>query len=127
MRLSNTARGLIALAALMPLGALAGTYNLTIDHQPMTIDGKAKTAMTINGGIPGPTLHFQEGEEVTINVTNKLDVDSSIHWHGLLLPYTEDGVPGISFDGIKPGETYTYRFPIKQAGGNSDNKCDTHG
>lgn len=66
MRLSNTARGLIALAALMPLGALAGTYNLTIDHQPMTIDGKAKTAMTINGGIPGPTLHFQEGEEVTI-------------------------------------------------------------
>ena len=116
MRLSNTARGLIALAALMPLGALAGTYNLTIDHQPMTIDGKAKTAMTINGGIPGPTLHFQEGEEVTINVTNKLDVDSSIHWHGLLLPYTEDGVPGISFDGIKPGETYTYRFPIKQAG-----------
>jgi len=116
MRLSNMTRWLLALAALVPLGALAGTYDLVIDRQPITIDGKAKTAMTINGGIPGPTLRFKEGEEVTLNVTNRLDVDTSIHWHGLLLPYTQDGVPGISFPGIKPGETFTYRFPIKQTG-----------
>ncbi|MFC6673779.1 copper resistance system multicopper oxidase [Marinobacterium aestuariivivens] len=103
-------------AGLFSISALAGSYDLVIDQQPLEIDGKAKTAMTINGGVPGPTLRFREGEEVTINVTNKLDVDSSIHWHGLLLPYTQDGVPGISFAGIEPGETFTYRFPIKQAG-----------
>ncbi|NVK42576.1 MAG: copper resistance system multicopper oxidase [Oceanospirillaceae bacterium] len=104
------------LAGLWSLGALAGTYDLVIDEQPLEIDGKTKSAMTINGGIPGPTLRFKEGEDVTINVTNNLDVDSSIHWHGLLLPYTQDGVPGISFPGIRPGETFTYRFPIVQAG-----------
>jgi len=104
------------LAGVWVLGAQAATYNLVIDEQPLAIDGKTKSAMTINGGVPGPTLRFREGEEVTINVTNRLDVDSSIHWHGLLLPYTQDGVPGISFPGIGPGETFTYRFPIVQAG-----------
>ena len=72
--------------------------------------------LTINGTVPGPTLRFKEGEEVTINVTNTLDVDTSLHWHGLVLPFRQDGVPGISFNGIKPGETFTYHFPIKQSG-----------
>ncbi|MFC6673433.1 copper resistance system multicopper oxidase [Marinobacterium aestuariivivens] len=116
MYLSSIKRGLLVAGCLMSFGALAGTYDLVIDQQRLAIDGKAKNAMTLNGGIPGPTLRFTEGEEVTINVTNKLDVDSSIHWHGLLLPYTQDGVPGISFPGIKPGETFSYRFPIVQAG-----------
>ncbi|TCK02339.1 copper resistance system multicopper oxidase [Marinobacterium mangrovicola] len=116
MRLGHAVRGLLAVAALAPLSTLAGTYDLVIDQQALSIDGTAKSAMTINGGIPGPTLRFKEGEEVTLNVTNQLDVDTSLHWHGLLVPYTEDGVPGISFDGIKPGETHTYHFPIKQSG-----------
>lgn len=116
MLLSCIKKAVPVLAGLWSLGALAGTYDLVIDEQPLEIDGKTKSAMTINGGIPGPTLRFKEGEDVTINVTNNLDVDSSIHWHGLLLPYTQDGVPGISFPGIRPGETFTYRFPIVQAG-----------
>ncbi len=116
MLMSCIKKAVPLLAGLWSLGALAGTYNLVIGEQPLEIDGKAKTAMTINGGIPGPTLRFKEGEDVTINVTNNLDVDSSIHWHGLLLPYTQDGVPGISYPGIRPGETFTYRFPIVQAG-----------
>ncbi|WP_240476498.1 copper resistance system multicopper oxidase [Marinobacterium rhizophilum] len=116
MLMSCIKKAVPLLAGLWSLGALAGTYNLVIGEQPLEIDGQAKTAMTINGGIPGPTLRFKEGEDVTINVTNNLDVDSSIHWHGLLLPYTQDGVPGISYPGIRPGETFTYRFPIVQAG-----------
>ena len=61
-------------------------------------------------------MRFKEGENVRINVTNNLDEMTSIHWHGLILPFDQDGVPGISFPGIKPGETFTYEFPIQQAG-----------
>jgi L-ascorbate oxidase len=104
----------VAMASASP--AVAGTYSLTIDKSPMNISGTERPAMTVNGQVPGPTLRFKEGEDVTINVTNKMDVDTSIHWHGILLPYTQDGVPGISFPGIKPGETFTYRFKIKQSG-----------
>jgi L-ascorbate oxidase len=107
---------ILAIASLGPIGAMAGSYDLVIDEQIVNITGKDKKAMTINGQFPGPTLHFREGEDVTINVTNRLDVDSSIHWHGLLLPYQMDGVPGLSFDGIKPGETFSYQFPVKQSG-----------
>ena len=96
--------------------ALGGTYDLTIDEKSVNLTGSDRTGMVINGTIPGPVLRFKEGEALTINVTNKLNVDTSIHWHGLILPYKQDGVPGISFDGIKPGTTHTYRFPAQQNG-----------
>jgi CopA family copper-resistance protein len=66
--------------------------------------------------LPAPTLRWQEGETVTIRVTNRLNVDTSIHWHGLILPFDMDGIPGVSFDGIKPGETFTYSFTLEQSG-----------
>ena len=95
---------------------LAGTYDLTVGETTINVSGTEKTALGINGTVPGPTLRFKEGEDLVINVTNTLDEDTSIHWHGLILPFTEDGVPGISFDGIKPGTTHTYRFPVQQSG-----------
>ena len=84
----------------------------------VNITGRERPATLINSQLPGPVLRFKEGEEVTIRVTNRLDEISSIHWHGLLLPSSQDGVPGVSdgFQGIPPGQTFTYRFPIKQAG-----------
>lgn len=96
--------------------AVAKTYDLTVD--PVIIDTGAftKSGIGYNGASPGPVLRFKEGEEVTINVTNNLNEDTSIHWHGLILPFQQDGVPTISFDGIKPGETFTYKFPIVQSG-----------
>jgi len=109
---------LAALAAILlaPATARAGTYDLTIGKAAINVAGKDQTAMTINGAVPGPVLRFKEGEDLVINVTNTLGEDTSIHWHGLILPYQQDGVPGISFSGIKPGETFTYRFPAQQAG-----------
>lgn len=89
---------------------------LTIGHTPVTIDGKTSHAVTINGTVPGPLLRLKEGQRVRIAVTNTLDEDTSIHWHGLLVPFQMDGVPGVSFPGIKPGETFVYDFPIIQSG-----------
>ncbi len=104
-------------SCLLPFaGTSAGTYDLVIDRTNVTIDGQARRVFSINGEIAGPTLRWTEGEEVTVNVTNRLKEDTSIHWHGILLPYQMDGVPMVSFHGIKPGETFTYRFRIKQAG-----------
>ena len=81
------------------------------------VGGRHGSSLTINGQLPGPTLHFKEGEDVTIHVTNKLDEDTSLHWHGLLLPGEMDGVPMFNnFPGIKPGETFTYNFKIRQSG-----------
>lgn len=91
-------------------------YNLTISQQQINITGKPVPAMTINGGIPGPTLHFEEGDTARIHVHNTMDVDTSIHWHGLLVPPGMDGVPYISFPPIAPGTTFTYEFPIRQSG-----------
>ena len=96
--------------------AFADTYNLIIDEKIVNITGKPAQATVINGTMPGPLLRFKEGEDVVINVTNNLDVDSSIHWHGLIVPWQMDGVPDISFDGIKPGETFTYKFTLEQNG-----------
>ncbi len=96
--------------------SLAGTYDLTIGETTINVSGKDRTALAINGTVPGPTLRFQEGEDLVINVTNSLDEDTSIHWHGLIVPTSQDGVPGLSFDGIKPGTTHTYRFPAQQSG-----------
>jgi CopA family copper-resistance protein len=97
---------------------LSGTrFDLVIDYAPVVIDGRRGDAITINGTVPGPLLRWREGDEVTLRVTNRLhDHDTSIHWHGILLPPDMDGVPGISFPGIAPGETFEYRFPVMQAG-----------
>ncbi|MCA1197878.1 copper resistance system multicopper oxidase [Sphingomonas sp. R647] len=89
---------------------------LRIAHQMMTIDGRESHAIGINGTIPGPLIRLREGQNVRLHVENALDEDSSIHWHGLILPFHMDGVPGVSFPGIKPRSTFTYEFPVKQAG-----------
>ena len=89
---------------------------LRIAHQMMTIDGRNSHAIGINGTVPGPLIRLREGQNVRLHVQNDLDEDSSIHWHGLLLPFQFDGVPGVSFPGIKPRSTFVYEFPIKQAG-----------
>jgi len=93
-------------------------FDLVLEHMMVDITGTPRPAMTVNGQLPAPALRFREGEEVVINVTNKLREDTSIHWHGLLLPSGQDGVPGISngFQGIPAGTTHQYRFPLKQAG-----------
>jgi len=96
--------------------AFAGEYNLTVDRVMLDTGDFTKNGIGYNNS-PEPTvLRFTEGEDVTISVTNNLSEDTSVHWHGLILPFEQDGVPGISFDGIAPGETFTYRFPISQSG-----------
>ena len=89
---------------------------LTVGHVRWPVDGREGHAITVNGTIPGPLIRLKEGDHVRLSVTNTLDEDTSIHWHGLLLPFQFDGVPGISFPGIKPGETFTYEFPLIQSG-----------
>jgi CopA family copper-resistance protein len=99
--------------------AHAGTYDLLLERHAVNITGRNNEALLINGQLPGPVLRFREGESVVINVTNRLDENASIHWHGLIVPPEMDGVPGISpgyGDGIPPGQTFTYRFKIKQSG-----------
>lgn len=97
--------------------ALSGdVIDLTIREQPFSVDGRTGTAITINGSIPGPVIRLKEGQHVMLRVANHLKENSSIHWHGILLPPEMDGVPGVSFAGIEPGTTFTYRFPIKQSG-----------
>ena len=91
-------------------------YDLTIAKEEVTITGTPALGMTINGGIPGPTLRFKDGDTARIHVHNKMDVDTSIHWHGILVPPGMDGVPYISFPPIQPGTTFTYEFPIRQSG-----------
>ncbi|MBI2779962.1 MAG: copper resistance system multicopper oxidase [Gammaproteobacteria bacterium] len=96
---------------------LIGTeFDLTIAETPVNFTGVPRMATTVNGSIPAPTLRWREGDTVTIRVTNRLAEDTSIHWHGILLPYQMDGVPGISFKGIPPGETFVYRFKVAQTG-----------
>lgn len=96
---------------------LAGTQiALHIGRQQVNYTGRNRFATTINQQLPAPILRLKEGQQVTFTVTNHLTEPSSIHWHGLLLPYQMDGVPGLSFAGIAPNETFTYRFPIKQSG-----------
>jgi CopA family copper-resistance protein len=106
-----------AATALGTAPVLTGTeFDLTIAETAVNIIGTPRMATTINGSMPGPTLRFREGDTVTIRVTNRLAVESSIHWHGIILPYQMDGVPGVSFPGIAPGETFTYQFKIVQSG-----------
>jgi CopA family copper-resistance protein len=130
LRAAAIASGGVGLGSLFPAWAqtgspgtkptpatLSGTdIRLTIGHSAFAVNGKSGHAATVNGTLPAPLLRLREGQDLAIHVRNTLEEDTSIHWHGLLLPFQMDGVPGVSFPGIKPGETFTYRFPIKQAG-----------
>lgn len=96
---------------------LSGRYfDISIGYQNVNFTGQQGIATSINGSIPAPTLRWREGDEVVLRVTNNLVEDSSLHWHGMILPSNMDGVPGMSFDGIKPGETFEYRFTVNQSG-----------
>ena len=96
---------------------LTGTeFDLTIGETLMNFTGAPRIALTVNDSVPAPTLRWREGDSVTLHVTNTLQEDTSIHWHGILLPANMDGVPGLSFNGIRPGETHTYRFTVRQGG-----------
>ncbi|NYT43507.1 copper resistance system multicopper oxidase [Alcaligenaceae bacterium] len=96
---------------------LSGTeFNLEIDESPVNFTGTPRMATTVNGSLPAPTLRWREGDTVTIRVKNRLNETTSIHWHGIILPFQMDGVPGISFAGIPPGETFTYQFKVQQSG-----------
>lgn len=106
----------VALALSATTAAIAGTYNITVDKIRIDAGDFRKTGVGYNKSQTPTILRFKEGENVTLNVTNNLRQDTSIHWHGLILPFDQDGVPKISFAGIKPGETFTYNFPITQAG-----------
>ena len=122
--------GGLALSALLPGWAQSATagsgptlptlsgpnIDLRIGHSTLNVDGRPGHAVTINGTVPGPLLRLKEGQNVRLAVTNDLDEDTSIHWHGLLVPFQMDGVPGVSFPGIKPRQTFVYEFPIKQSG-----------
>lgn len=91
-------------------------FDLFIGESPVNITGAARTAMTINGSLPGPVLRWREGDTVTLRVRNRLQEDTSIHWHGIILPANMDGVPGLSFHGIAPDGMYEYKFDVNQNG-----------
>lgn len=117
-RLSIFYAGIVGLSLAVTNAApvSAGEYTLSVDSVEINTGEFTRTGIGYNGKTPGPVLRFKEGEDVSIKVTNNLDESTSIHWHGLILPYQQDGVPGISYDGIEPGETFTYQFPIVQSG-----------
>ncbi len=122
--------GLAALSHMLPAWARTGTRGiaptlptlsgrdiaLTIGHIPFTVGGRTGRAIAINGTIPAPLLRLREGETHRIAVTNTLEETTSIHWHGFLIPFHMDGVPGVSFPGIRPRETFVYELPIRQSG-----------
>lgn len=91
-------------------------FSLSIDYEKVNFTGKERLATVVNGSLPAPTLRWREGDRVTLRVTNHLAHETSLHWHGLILPAGMDGVPGLSFAGIAPGETFTYQFDVKQSG-----------
>ncbi|HSK09812.1 MAG TPA: copper resistance system multicopper oxidase [Vicinamibacterales bacterium] len=103
---------------LLPSATLTGTeFDLGIGETRVNFTGSPAVAHTVNGSLPAPTLRWREGDTVTLRVANRMpDEDAAIHWHGILLPANMDGVPGISFNGIRPGETYVYRFHVRQGG-----------
>ncbi|HIC45329.1 MAG TPA: copper resistance system multicopper oxidase [Methylophaga aminisulfidivorans] len=92
------------------------TVDLLVERQPMTVAGQMTRPITINGSMPGPLIRLREGQRARLNVTNALDEDTSIHWHGIILPENMDGVPGVSYAGIKPRQTFNYEFDVKQHG-----------
>ena len=122
--------GLLAGQGFLPVWARTGSQGLGADmatlrgpevrlsvgHSPFTVGGRTGHAVTVNGTLPAPLIRLREGQNARLSVTNTLDEDTSIHWHGLLLPFQMDGVPGVSFPGIRPGETFLYEFPVIQSG-----------
>ena len=110
-------RPAMATAAMPRMREISGSeFDLNIGRSAVDFTGRARTAVTVDGGVPGPVLRWKEGDTVSLRVRNGLDVASSIHWHGLIVPADQDGVPGLSFDGIPAGGSYTYRFPVRQSG-----------
>src|SRR3990167_6968448 len=100
-----------------PLPTVSGNdIALTIGQVSVEVDGKVSRAIGINGTVPGPLIRLKEGQRVRLRVHNTLDEDSSIHWHGLLVPFEMDGVPGVSFPGLMPRSTFTYEFEVPQYG-----------
>ncbi|QTN18162.1 copper resistance system multicopper oxidase [Brevundimonas sp. AJA228-03] len=130
LRSAAAGGGLLGLQGLLPAWAQTGSaglrselpslvgpnINLTVGHSPFSVGGRTGHAVTVNGLLPAPLLRLREGQNARLSVTNTLDEDTSIHWHGVLLPFQMDGVPGISFPGIRPRETFVYEFPVKQSG-----------
>ena len=100
----------------LPSVLTGNEFDLFIGETPVNITGSPRTAMTINGSLPGPLLRWREGETVTLRVKNRLDQDTSIHWHGIILPANMDGVPGLSFHGMAPDGMYEYKFKVHQNG-----------
>jgi CopA family copper-resistance protein len=98
-------------------GILSGTdFNLEIGALPVNLTGQPGIATAVNGRLPAPLLRWREGDTITLRVSNRLSAPTSIHWHGMIVPADMDGVPGVSFNGIGPGETYVYRFKVNQSG-----------
>jgi CopA family copper-resistance protein len=98
-------------------GILSGTdFNLEIGALPVNLTGQPGIATAVNGRLPAPLLRWREGDTITLRVSNRLSAPTSIHWHGMIVPADMDGVPGLSFNGIGPGETYVYRFKVNQSG-----------
>jgi len=122
--------GFASLSTLLPAWAQTGSAGiaptlptlsgadiaLSVGHTPFSLGGRTGHAVTVNGTLPAPLLRLREGQTARLSVTNTLDEDTSIHWHGILLPFQMDGVPGVSFPGIRPRETFVYEFPVRQAG-----------
>jgi FtsP/CotA-like multicopper oxidase with cupredoxin domain len=122
--------GGLALSAALPAWARSGTPGLagpmfvvsgeqialSIGHASLRVGGRDGHAIGINGATPGPVIRLKEGQKVRLAVSNTLNEETSIHWHGLLVPFQMDGVPGVSFPGIKAGQTFVYEFPVKQSG-----------
>lgn len=112
-----TGLGLRPAQAATPASVLHGPhFDLVLDRLAVNFTGTPATATALEGSVPGPLLRWREGEEITLRVTNRLRETSSIHWHGIVLPAGMDGVPGLSFSGIAPGETFEYRFRVRQHG-----------
>ena len=100
-----------------PMETLTGRdFDLTVGETRVNLTGAERTAVTVNGSLPAPLLRWKEGDTVTLRVANALREDTSIHWHGILLPANMDGSPGFSFHGIAPGDSYVYRFRVRQSG-----------
>ena len=117
--LPGYARSQVPLGAPADPGVLDGTagpIDIRVARTPIQVDGRRGRAITMNGSVPGPLLRFREGGEAVIRVHNELDEDTSIHWHGMILPMEMDGVPGVSFPGIRARSTFEYRFPLVQYG-----------
>ena len=98
-------------------GELSGdVIDLKVGSGHRIVEGRRGPGIAVNGSVPGPLIRLREGQNIRLNVTNDLDTDTSVHWHGLLLPFQMDGVPGISFPGIRPRQTFPYEFPVRQSG-----------